>query len=514
MKLVSMSKWFLAIVFMMILTSSSFFSPLVQSSTDYCETYNTTTHHSFYQRNEEWNDGTFTGTWNSSKTNQQGNLQGFLNFGRTNQKGSLHGFLKNDNKELIGEFNGYFSCHVLLGFLQLPIESKTSFFIGNITYNNDCFSAQIFLPFAEQIQIQGTFDASFLPPLTGSFDIGVQQYHLVDTDRMEYFTENLEDHREMMIQLWYPIEKDASGENADYMDPTTFRWLKDQSPISLVSIPNDAYQFICPHLKNNTSIAPSSSPFPVIIFSHGYDGVYQIYTSFIEDLVSHGFVVASINHPYVAGITVFPDGRTIPIASVPDEKVEDFFSMSLRSVIEDAKFVLDYLTLLNSSENQWQGTLDLSKVGMFGHSFGGAATAVCCMEDSRFKAGLILDGVFYPDFLNDDIFSPMLLMFTRSRYQSDDGADFLWNRLTYDAYKLGINGSAHYSYTDVGLLLQHLTPLLPPDLLGFGSISPKRMVNMSRQIELAFFDTYLRNGDQHKLTMLFELYDEVMVTKK
>ena len=136
------------------------------------------------------------------------------------------------------------------------------------------------------------------------------------------------------------------------------------------------------------------------------------------------------------------------------------------------------------------------------------------MEDDRFKAGLTLDGVFYPDFLNNDISSPMLMMFTRLRYQSDEGADFLWERLQRDAYKLGINGSAHYSYTDVGILLQHLTPLLPPNLLGFGSISPKRMVNLSRQIELAFFDVYLRNGDQNKLTNLFELYDEIMVTKK
>jgi hypothetical protein len=88
----------------------------------------------------------------------------------------------------------------------------------------------------------------------------------------------------------------------------------------LITIPNNAYLFVRPHGRNETTIA-SRVVSGWSLFSPGYDGVYQIYTSFIEDLVSHGFIVASINHPYVSGITVFPDGRTVGLADVPIDPV-------------------------------------------------------------------------------------------------------------------------------------------------------------------------------------------------
>ena len=108
--------------------------------------------------------------------------------------------------------------------------------------------------------------------------------------------------------------------------------------------------------------------------------MFQIYTSFIEDLVGHGFVVVSINHPYISGITVFPDGRTVGLASVPTDPVarSAFFNMSLRTIVEDAKFVLDTITEMNATDPDFSGHFDLSQVGMYGHSFGGANTAVCC----------------------------------------------------------------------------------------------------------------------------------------
>ena len=512
MKPIFMKARFFPTVFIILLIITSLHNPLVQSKSSTVQ-LNKTLFSSIDDCVNEWSDGVFDGTWMIS-ADQQGMIHGDLCYRRTDKNGVFQGELMLEDNVVIGEYNGWFFNHLIIGVLRYSQAIIPVPFVGRFNYTNDGFSAFIYLNLSEHIRITGTYTASFLPPLTGSYGVGVKQYHLVDTNRPEYFTSEVDDYREMMIQIWYPTEKETIDPYADYMDPSTFLWLKTQSPIPLFTIPNNAYQFINPHFKQNNSLVSYSSSFPIIIFSHGYDGVYQIYTSFIEDLVSHGFVVVSINHPYVAGITVFPDGRTVSIASVPDEQVQDFFNMSLRSVIEDAKYVIDYVSLLNQTSNFWQGRLDVSKVGMFGHSFGGAATAVCCMEDNRFKAGLTLDGVFYPGFLENDIFSPMLMMFTKGRYQEDDGADFLWDQLKNDAYKIGITGSEHYSYTDVGLLLKHLTPLLPPKLLGFGSIPPKRMVNISRQIELAFFDVYLRNGDQDQLNSLFDVYDELLVTKK
>jgi hypothetical protein len=47
----------------------------------------------------------------------------------------------------------------------------------------------------------------------------------------------------------------------------------------------------------------------VLIFSHGRGGYRQHNTMQVEELVSHGYIVAAIDHPYAATGVVFPDGR-------------------------------------------------------------------------------------------------------------------------------------------------------------------------------------------------------------
>jgi hypothetical protein len=315
----------------------------------------------------------------------------------------------------------------------------------------------------------------------------------------------------MMVQLWYPIETSNLGTRTEYMDYPTFQWLKNRSPIPLITIPNNAYLFVHPHGRNETIIA--AGMFPVVIFSPGYDGVYQIYTSFIEDLTSHGFVIASINHPYVSGITVFPDGRTVGLASVPTDPVAQiaFFNMSLRTIVEDAKFVLDTITEMNATDPDFSGHFDLLRIGMYGHSFGGANTAVCCYEDSRIIAGLTLDGVFYPSFIQGDITKPFLMMFAEARLANDTTINYIWNHITNDTFKMSITGSTHFAYTDVGLLLSHLVPLIPPKILGFGTIPPKRMVNITKTFETAFFEVYLKGEPVEKLLDLSSYFPEVQV---
>jgi hypothetical protein len=47
---------------------------------------------------------------------------------------------------------------------------------------------------------------------------------------------------------------------------------------------------------------------------------------------------------------------------------------------------------LNRSDERLAGRLDLSHVGIFGHSFGGATSAAAVQSDRRFTAGINLDG--------------------------------------------------------------------------------------------------------------------------
>jgi hypothetical protein len=453
----------------------------------------------------DWFDGSFHGFFGESTQNDVGELVGFLNLGRSLSIGSFHAewncFDNSSNGMVKGRFRN--------NFLRGVIYSDKGFFpfIGRIVVNDTAFEAVIFNVRFSKIFIRGDYVSSFLPPLTGPFGVGVKSMHLVDESRPELFNpEDPDDVREMMVQIWYPIDKQITKPRVEYMDEITFAWLKNRSPVPLITIPDDAYRFVRPHARLEVSMIDDDSLFPLIIFSPGYNGVYQIYTSLIENLVSNGFVVASINHPYISGVTVFPDGKAIYATSPSGD-------IGIRSVVEDAKFVLDTLEVLNSSDPLFMGRFDMSKVGMYGHSFGGAATSICCYEDERFVCGLTLDGVFYNQYIAEGLEKPFLLMIAQFRF-NDANVKEKYNLLADDAYKVEILGSTHSGFTDVGVLLSHLVPLIPHRLLGFGSIEPKAHVSIMRSFEQVFFEVYLKGRAVEDLIALGSVFDEVVFDSK
>jgi dienelactone hydrolase len=437
-----------------------------------------------------------------------------LNQGRQATCGTFFGEWNSSTGNDAGIFRGHFFGFLAVVHWEISGTRRVIRSAGILRLNETHFTAQLYVPGEGKIDISCSHDASFLPKITGPYGIGVKSMQLVDVNRLEKFTIDPVDVREIMLQIWYPIETSYEGTRTEYMDYPTFQWLKGRSPIPLVTIPNDAYRFVRPHGRNDVNIADGL--FPVVVFSPGYDGVYQIYTSFIEDLVSHGFVVASINHPYVSGITVFPDGHIIGLADVPTDPVaqSEFFNMSLRTIVEDAKFVLDILEEMNATDTEFSGHFDLSHIGMYGHSFGGANTAVCCFEDNRFHAGLTLDGVFYQQFIPGNITVPFLFMFAESRLVNDSTITYMWNHTTNNTCKMTILGSTHYGFTDVGVLLSHLVPLIPPKFLSFGTITPKRMVNITRTYVTVFFEVFLKGESIQTLLNLSSQFDEVVLDYK
>jgi hypothetical protein len=455
----------------------------------------------------EWFDGNFKGSWENTKENLNGKICGNLNFGRTSFEGEFQGEWNNSD-DSFGTIKGRFKNSFVTGIIKTNDKIIPNFFFGKLDFNKTNFSAVIFTIQSGIFNINGEYKASFLPPLTGPYGVGLKSMHLIDEKRFENFTkDNPNDFREMMIQICYPIDKEIKEPRVEYMDSPTFAWLKDRSPVPLVTVPDNAYTFVRPHGKKEPPISKDQKNYPVIIFSPGYDGVYQIYTSLIEDIVSNGFIVVAINHPYVSGITVFPDGRKVYLAENSSGE------LGLRSVVEDAKFVLNTITDLNCSDPNLQGCFDLSKVGMYGHSFGGASTSICLYEDNRFLCGLTLDGVFYLDYIPEGIKKPFLLMIAENRF-NDENVQEMWDHLHSDSYKVEVLGSTHYAYTDVGVLLNHLVPLIPNRILGFGTIEPKRHVNITRMFELAFFDVYLKDENVDRLTDLALIFDDVVFEYK
>ena len=126
--------------------------------------------------------------------------------------------------------------------------------------------------------------------------------------------------------------------------------------------------------------------------------VKEQYTAQLEDLASHGYVVVAITHTYDGIATVFPDGRTVVYDSKRWPRIPSFEGELNLNQLEwharDIRFVIDELARRNQdlSRLPFAGHLDLTRIGAFGHSFGGMAAAHACQIDRRIRACLNQDG--------------------------------------------------------------------------------------------------------------------------
>jgi hypothetical protein len=124
--------------------------------------------------------------------------------------------------------------------------------------------------------------------------------------------------------------------------------------------------------------------------------------------VSHGYVVAAVEHTYTAAAVVFPDGRIVtayrdPVGSrSPAEAFQQMMKeagLRINTGAADLIFVLNKLSQLNNKNEPdfpLGGRLDLSKVAAMGHSSGGANATLACELSERFKACLSLEGQMPP----------------------------------------------------------------------------------------------------------------------
>jgi pimeloyl-ACP methyl ester carboxylesterase len=84
-------------------------------------------------------------------------------------------------------------------------------------------------------------------------------------------------------------------------------------------------------------------------------------------------------------------------------------------------FVVDQLQRLNADSSEtFAARMDLQRLGMFGHSFGGATALEFCHQDSRCKAALDMDGIPFGSVVPEGLSKPgMFLLSDHSREMAD-----------------------------------------------------------------------------------------------
>ena len=349
-----------------------------------------------------------------------------------------------------------------------------------------------------------------MPVPTGPDAIGTVTDHWVDTNRRELFTEHGAP-RELMVQLWYPAAPAAREERAPYVQDG--RMLR---PLArLMGLPEDSFDAldrVPTHAIPSAAVASSEAGYPVLVFSHGRCGYRQHNTIQVEELVSHGFVVATIDHPYAATGVVFPDGRRVlfddrllppwPWDPLPghDGEVQ---RAALSFLADDVRFVLDRLAALNDGDmdGPLAGRLDLERLGALGVSLGAMVLTDAARLDRRIRAILSMDAPMPPAVVEDGLRIPAMWLSRDAVTMTLEGwseRDIVTTQATMRAVFDGLPGDGylvlvpdmfHPDFSDG----RFLSPLLPERGLT-GPISGERARTILNAFSLAFFDRHLRDA--------------------
>ena len=283
------------------------------------------------------------------------------------------------------------------------------------------------------IAVRSAFPVFRFPQPSGPYPIGTLTYHWIDTARLEPFGADPQRPRELMVQIWYPAKADPSARRAPYIQDA------DAVTRALARIHHKP-AFVFGHLKHVTTnampsaaVAEAQADYPVLLFLEGVTGFRQMNTYQIEELASHGYIVAAIDQPGAAAVVVFPDGRQAPgmtlaqvHASIDSSYMPDPSAPRLigkvptgvgliRYFAQDAVFALDQLAALNRSDPNGilSGKLNLQRVGAFGVSLGGIVVAEACHLEPRLKACLMMDAPMPTDVVTSGLQQPSMWI-TRS----------------------------------------------------------------------------------------------------
>ncbi len=337
-----------------------------------------------------------------------------------------------------------------------------------------------------------------LPLPSGPETIGTFTVEVTDVDRVENYGSSPGGPRRIMAQVWYPsvdagdLDPEPWSEDWDVVAPAMSRRLGFPSWFL------NHTRYTESHSYRSLPVAPGT--FPLIIYSHGWTGFRAIGVNQVESLASNGYVVIAIDHTYGAVATRFDDGEIVEYdpTALPDEEEVGVPAYEEAAADLVSTFAADIVTVLDELEAGEDGVfatlasiLDLTRIGVYGHSTGGGAAIQVCLEDERCDAVLGFDPWVEP--LPDRVIKipgtrPALYMRSDEWRDNENDADLrgIANRSEEVTYWIGVDGAGHNDFV--------ATPLLSPIAGSFGLKGPipaGRVVPIVDNYLLGFFDVFL-----------------------
>ena len=279
-----------------------------------------------------------------------------------------------------------------------------------------------------------------------------------------------------------------------------------------------------------------SGNFPLIVFSHGAFGYYQSNFSTYMELASNGYVVVALDHPHHSFFTEDTDGQTVIVDSTfiedvmklsngetssLDKEVFDIAQSWLKLRVDDENFVIDTIEAAKDSKTlskAWHtenaktilGVLaktDTNKIGLVGHSLGGATGVTVGRQRKDIDAVIDLDGTMFGEIVDvknrknvyyTEPYPVPVLDFTkekdyndREQYKKENGFAYVNEYVMKNAKEgktVTFSNVEHMDFTDL--------PLISPfigSMLGHGDVDSEKCMTTVNGIVLNWFDYYLKN---------------------
>ncbi|WP_229329686.1 alpha/beta hydrolase [Streptomyces sp. UNOC14_S4] len=349
-----------------------------------------------------------------------------------------------------------------------------------------------------------------LPAPTGPHPVGAASLHLIDRSRRDPWDAG-GGARDMMVTVLYPARAVPGHPAAPQLTAGAVASYRDID-VRMHGLPAAGVDWAATRTHAYPGAPAQPVRRPVLLYGPGGGDPRTMGSTLAEELASHGYVVVTMDHPGDASEVEFPGGRVRETFLRGDPRTDpELFRALIDTRIADTRFVLDQVEALAAGRNPDASgrplptglghALDPRRVGAYGHSAGGTATAQALYEDPRIAAAADLEG--YLDHPTGELYPvarygtdrPLLLLGTEG-FDHREELDRSWS--VTRGRRVGrrrLGGTAHWVFTDYAVTAPQLQAagLMPRAARTalVGASAPERSVPLVRRSVHGFFARHL-----------------------